>query len=297
MRVAALAVMSVAVAGGGEAQQRQEPATSQTIVVQGVRDRNRQIDRFVHALTDAPIGGQISRFDAEFCPVALGLSEYQNSAITERMRRVAAAAGLRIGRAGCRPNAFLIVAGDKRGFLKALYKKRPDFFENQDGWKRKLVIEPGPVSAWHVEGLLDANGIQPIGAAGRDGEPLGYSVVNSMDSSRLLPASIPYFAAGFVVVEIEALRGISITQLADYAAMRIFTRFDPKALAKTSAPTILRLLETPFGGAAPITLTEWDMSFLKGLYSSDSRKFANRQRNEIRRSVRRDLDRPRSKQE
>lgn len=291
MRVAALALLSVITAAGAQAQQAPpEPGAPQTIIIQGVRDRNKQIDRFVHALTDAPIGGQISRFDAEFCPVAMGLPDYQSSVIVERMRRVAVAAGLNVGPPSCRANAFVIVAGDKNDFLKALYKKRPDFFVNPDGWKRRLAIKPGPVMAWHVEGTLDANGIQAAKAGTRD-SPGGYKVLNSMDSSRLLPASIPYFAAGFVVIDVHALKGLSTTQLADYAAMRIFTRVDPEELEKTSAPTILKLLDTPFGGAAPITLTDWDMSFLKGLYSSDSRKFANRQRNEIRHSVRKDLDR------
>jgi hypothetical protein len=286
---AAVALMSILVADAAAAQQPPQPGASQAIVIQGVRDRNKQIDRFVHALTDAPIGGQISRFDAEFCPVAMGLPDFQNTVIVERMRRVAVGAGVQLGGAGCRPNAYVIVAGDKNGFLKALHKARPDFFMTPDGWKRKLKIGRGPVMAWHVEGTLDANGIQAAKAGTRD-SPGGYKVLNSMDSSRLLPASIPYFAAGFVVVDVHALKGLTTTQLADYAAMRIFTRVDPEELERTRAPTILKLLDTPFGGAAPITLTEWDMSFLKGLYSSDSRKFANRQRNEIRKSVRRDLN-------
>ena len=265
----------------------------QTIVIQGVRDREKQIDRFVHALTDAPIGGQISRFDEEFCPVALGLSETQNQLMVARMRRVAAEAKLRVGPVTCRPNAYLIIAADRPGLMKALHKKRPDFFKGSDKWQRKVTIEPGPVSVWHVEGVMDANGIQPGGAQGSDGQPLGYSTVSSMDSSRLLPATVPYLAAGFVVVDVEALRGLTLTQAADYAAMRIFTRSDAKRLKKTTAPTILKLLDTPMGGAAPITLTEWDMSFLKGLHASDSRKFANRQRNEIERTVRRELNKDR----
>ena len=33
------------------------------IVIEGVRERERQVQRFVDALTDAPVHGQLARFD------------------------------------------------------------------------------------------------------------------------------------------------------------------------------------------------------------------------------------------
>jgi hypothetical protein len=288
MRMRWLSLSILVLGGAAQAQRPPQPSGSNEIVVQGTRDRDRQVEQFVDALTKAPVGGQLARFDSEVCPAALGLPDYQNQAIVERIRKVAGAAGMRVAKAGCHPNVLLIVAGDKADFMKALYAKRPDFFVDQYGWPRHLKIDSEPASAWQVEGLLDANGL-PVAEAVSGARPMGYRMVVSTDSSRLRPSSRPYFAAGFVVVEINALAGITTTQLADYAAMRIFTASDPEQIKKSSAPTILKLLDTPMGGAAPITLTAWDLSVLKGLYSSEARQFANRQRSQIRRSVRRDL--------
>ena len=88
------------------------------IVVEGVRERQRQIQRFVDALTDAPVGGQIARFDWEVCPVAVGLSEAQNLEITARMRRIASASGVPLAGPGCRANAVLIATPDKARTLR-----------------------------------------------------------------------------------------------------------------------------------------------------------------------------------
>jgi hypothetical protein len=288
MRIRTLAFAGLVLASRAQAQEQPQPAASQPIVVEGVRDRNREIQHFVDALTEAPIGGQLSRFESSVCPAAVGLSVLQNDAIAQRMRRVAVAAGLRLGRAGCRPNALLMVVGDKTQFMNALYKKHPAYFIDETGHAKRPHPTPGPVASWHVEALLDSNGI-PAAKAVENGVPRDYYITSSMDSSRLLPPTIPHFAAGVVVVELKALAGITTTQLADYAAMRIYARTDPGRLKNASVQTILELLDTPMGGAAPITLTSWDLAFLKALYSSESRQFANRQRSEMQYDMRRSL--------
>ena len=81
------------------------------------------------------------------------------------------------------------------------------------------------------------------------------------------------------------------TQVADYAAMRIFARTDPAKL-KGSAPTILDILEAPMGSAVPVTLTDWDLGFLRSLYASHGRQYANRQRKEMEGLLRKDLTQP-----
>ncbi len=287
MRMRPLMLSALVLAGSAHAQQP-KPAGSDTIIVEGNRDRDRQVQQFVDALTQAPIGGQLSRFDSKVCPAVLGLPPSQARAIVERIRNVAAAAGMQVAPALCHSNAFVIVADDKNGFIQALYKKHPDFFHDPYGWPRHLQLEPGPVTAWQVQGTLDANGV-PVAEAASQARPLGYQMLVSTDSSRLRTASRPYFKAGFVVLEMNALAGITTTQLADYAAMRLFTQSKPEEIKTLSSPTILKLLDTPIGGSAPITLTAWDLSFLKGLYSSEGRQYANRQRSQIRHEMKRDM--------
>ena len=261
------------------------PAADQSeIIVQGHRYSDNDVRDFVDALTESRFDGQLSKFDWAVCPAVVGLSERHRSAVTMRMRQVAAAAGMRVADGNCRPNALVIVAENKPEFIKAFRKKYPAYFKDGLGDRITLSNRDGPATAWHVEGLLDANGI----AAAQHRESQFY-MVESTDSSRLIPASRPHFAAGVLVLELKALAGLTATQLADYAAMRLFARTDPARLKNGSAPTILHALDTPIGGSVPITLTHWDLGFLRALYSTGNNQFANRQRKSIQQKLRNEL--------
>ena len=71
--------------------------------------------------------------------------------------------------------------------------------------------------------------------------------------------------------------------------MRTFARTNPGRMGKTAAPTILAALEAPMNSPVPLTLTEWDLAFLKSLYASDVNRRASSQREEMKQIVRRTL--------
>jgi hypothetical protein len=71
--------------------------------------------------------------------------------------------------------------------------------------------------------------------------------------------------------------------------MRAFAKTDPSRLEKPAAPTILTLLDTPNGGAVPITLTEWDLAYLKALYGSTTNRLAGQQSGEMAQKMAKDL--------
>ena len=289
MRIRLTLAAATALATSAAAQDRPSAPESSEIVVEGSRDRDRQIRQFVDALTDAPIGGQLSRFNWAVCPAAVGLPEAQNRAVAARMRLVAKAAGIRTGAADCRANALVIVTSDKAKLISALRRAYPAYFADAFGSPIRISRQPGPVTAWHVEGIVDSNGLKPaVNLIPK------YTIVSSNDSSRLLPSTTPYFAAGILVVERGALAGLTTTQLADYAAMRIFARTDPERVKASKAPTILTVIEAPMETATPITLTDWDLGFLRALYSSGERKYANHQRYEIQQRLRAELQEPRA---
>ncbi|HEU5286072.1 MAG TPA: hypothetical protein VFU20_06130 [Sphingomicrobium sp.] len=255
------------------------------IVVQGHRYRDEDVREFIDALTEAGGGDQISKFDWAVCPAAVGLSEPHRRAIAARMRQVAAAAGIPVAGGNCRPNALVIATRDKQQLIEAMSRKYPAYFRDAHGQRTRPPRQPGPVTVWHVEGLLDANGIP----AGRDFDSKHF-IVESMDSSRLIAASRPHFVAGILVVELNALAGLTNTQLADYAAMRLFARTDPSRLKKGAAPTILHAIDAPMGSAVPITLTNWDLAYLKALYSTGRNQIAHRQRHEMQKKLRKELE-------
>lgn len=264
----------------------QSPAQNEPIVVEGTANLQKQIDRFIKNLTPAPIHGQLSRFETKVCPLAVGLGRDQGALVIARMRRVAEAAHIPLAKSNCRPNVILIVAADKRALLERLERERPYMFP--DSWSLSRIHElernPAPAAAWAIEGVTSADG-QALNQGAEVAVNRTFRV-----GSRLTPSARPYFAAAVVVVQSNALDGLTTTQLADYAAMRAYVRTDPGKLDASTPGTILTLLDTPMGQPVPITLTAWDLSFLKSFYASRENSYSEYQRAQMKGAMKRELE-------
>ena len=266
-----------------------QPASSQPsqeIIVEATRGSDRQIRDFVKALTDAPSFGQIGRFHDAVCPAAMGLLPVQNAALAARMRAVAAAANIRVAPAVCTPNAFVIVAPDKSAAVRELYRRYPSYFAGLTSRQiASLASAPGPATAWQISTLLSAEGEILKKAGGSD----HYILENSNTPSRVKAATIPAFVASMVVIDRRAASGLTVTQLADYAAMRIFADIAPAKAAGVRAPSILTILDQASDQLVPVTLTYWDLAFLKSLYATSNAYYASYQRGDMERVVSNEL--------
>ncbi len=263
-RVLASIVVGLSLVAGVRAQPAEAPPPpADQIVVTGTRDRDEQVRDFVRALTPAR-SGAVPRFIDAVCPHVTGMVPAAAERVVARLRATAAAGGLRVLPPGCVPNAFLIIARDKGAFIRALARTRPDSFGLMTAAQiRRLARTPGPAAAWVLEGPVDADGI-PL----RFDESIGaYRDDTVVAASRLRTASARGFDASALVVEAAALNGLTGVQLADYAAMRLFAKLDPARLEEPLPPTILTVLTTPMGQPVQITMSEWDLGFLRGLYA------------------------------
>jgi hypothetical protein len=285
------ALLLVASATAAPAADRPRPSRPDEIVVTGNRNTEREVRDFVNALAPGSPFAQLSRFEWEVCPAAVGVSPTQKQALARRIRQVAGPAGIKLAAADCSPNVLLVVASDKKAFIEALAKRHPDYIGKMPpGQFRRLVGRPGPAAAWQVDGpLLNADG-QPIGVArltgpGTDNDGTVYFNDTTRSTTRMSAGARPHFTAAVVVVEAKALEGLTTTQLADYAAMRAFARTDPARLKPGGLPTILKILDAPMGSEVPVTLTPRDLGFLRGLYASKENLFAGAQRGEIRKAI------------
>jgi len=268
-----------------------EPAAKSDIIVIGENDREareRQVRSFVRELTDTPGTNPVARFDRDaVCPAAVGLDEAQDAAVTARMRRVAMAAKVRLAIPGCRPNALVIFAQDKQELVQALLRAHPAYFTGDEERPVELAKRPGPVVAWYLEDVVDRNGT----SVPRN-DQRGYRILSSTDfPSRINPTTRSMIVAAVVVIEYRALAGLTTTQVGDYAAMRAFTRADPGRLKRSEAPTILTVLDAPMGSAVPVTLTKWDLAYLRGYNAISTDRFATQQRAQIGKVMIRDLER------
>jgi hypothetical protein len=266
-------------AGPAAAQDRGASPPGGEIIVQGSRVGEQQIRDFVRAVTNVPNLGQVSRFHAPACPAAIGLTSVQDAAVAARMRHVAEAAGIRLASEPCTPNVFVIVTNDKKSAIEALERQYPQYFGDMtSGQVRSLASSASPAVAWQVNGLLTADGEALERPAGGGGF---YRIRTSSNPSRIRAASMPAFTAALVVIDVKAAAYLTTTQLADYAAMRTFAATDPERVVRTGVPTILGVLGQPDDRLLPVTLTHWDLGFLKGLYSTDNAYYAAYQRDDI----------------
>lgn len=251
------------------AAQQPSPAANgsadQAIVITGQKDQRKAIQDFVGALTAVPSNQQLSRFEHEVCPAVYGLPKPQADAVAARIRLVAKNVGIVVGGASCAPNVLLLVTSDKTAFLKELQRHSADYFGLTDKQFRDLERTPGPAVAWQTKGpAMSEDGVDLT-----EDTTAGLVLNRTIDPpSRMTEAVHPQFDTSVVVVERKALVGMTVTQLADYTALRALTGADPAKLANSSAPTILHVLNVPIGQAAPITMTSWDFSFLQSYYDA-----------------------------
>lgn len=280
--VASAAALAAAFAALPAAAQADD--TDGPIVVTGQKDIEKQIQSFVGALTPAPPRGQIGRFETAICPRVVGLADAQRAIVEARMRLVVGKAGLDVGKPDCAANLLVVVTPDKAAFLKALGRDHAYLFGNRSpGEVRKILAQPGSAAAWQVEGTLNADG-HPVML--EQGIPVNRT---GRSPSRITAAARPYVAGAVVVIDSRALDGFTTTQVADYALMRAVSRVDPARLDASAAPTILRALDAAVDEEVPVTLTQWDFTFLKGLYSGANNLYAPSQRSEIGRVMEREM--------
>lgn len=280
---AALALVPAAQAGqDGAAESVQEDS----VVVTGRRDAPPPEATFVEALAVPSANRQLARVEKPVCPAALGLSGADAEALTRRIRRIARAAGAQVADARCRANLVVLVVANRARAIEHWRRQRPDFFAGMTQREiDALAGGSGPVVAWQVVEMKGPGGRQ----VGR---------VDSMYDYSIVPEAIPYrlgrqvqfeFSGSFLLVEAAAIGDASITQLADYAAMRTLARTDPAAAMAQPLPTILAMFERP-GEPVPLSVTEWDLRFLRALYSARIADNAAAQQRDMARSVRRQAE-------
>jgi hypothetical protein len=284
---AAIAGASLAAAAAAFAQEAPPPGSGTEIVVTGRRGQEQQVRDFVAALTPAE-NGAIPRFVDQVCPAAAGLLAEQNEAVAARLKQVAAAIGLKAAPDGCAPNAFVVITESKRSFMELLGKRLPQTFGSTPPREvRRLAYSPARAAAWQIAGAVDRKD-----KAQRYNDIFSGSPSEAWEAVNRARNNPRGFDAAVLVIEMRGVHGLTTTQVADYAAMRLFAHIDPARLPAGSPPTILTVLDAPLGSDVPVTLTKWDAGFLRGLYASGFNRRVATQRDQIAGRINQALETP-----
>ncbi len=269
--------------------QAEDNNSSPTIVVTGRLPLTEEKAREVVRRVAQPIGGQLARFKDPVCPLAIGFQSQYEALVTERIREVAEAVGVGAGKEGCVTNLFVVVVDDARGFVAEMHRGHPEVFAGLS--KREfasLANDEGAARSWTNTAQTNSFGAtvaraSPKGSSGAvksgfQGSSISFSDVNVMrvyESSNINPSVQQSIGSAWVVLETGATFGKTLSQLADYAAVRGLAMVRPAEL-DGSVDTILALFE-PGSDTAPAKLTDFDRAYLKSLYHVQGRAWARQQ--------------------
>lgn len=241
-----------------------------------------------------PSFGQFARWQGPICASVRGIPDPAVAAIVQtRIRAVVVDVGLAMGKPGCKPNLTVAFTDDARGLVGLVRSKKRSALPRFDPVMfAQLDSRSLPVRWWHLLAPAGPGG----GAATVDAGALASASSNAMPLGNVLPAgpdaigtnswngslvdtNLAIWAkAGVAVVDVNLAAGVSLEALADYVALVMLApmRLPPDA---PGVPSVLALFDG--GDVRPAGLSQWDRAFLKGLYSVQMNRTAQRQRQQL----------------
>ncbi|WP_395397349.1 hypothetical protein WBP07_32255 [Novosphingobium sp. BL-8A] len=236
-------------------------AATSTITVTGTPPSGPAAQRFVAqvaiaAENDVPL----ARFTAPICAGSVGLPPGADAVVADRITTVAAAAGLRIARAGCTPNVMVVFVKDGHEAVRTLARTGSGAMLSQSHADVvRLLAEPGPAWAWSEVETLSRDGDR------QSHLDTGEKSLKTVTSTRLSMPIRRDIVSSVVLIDREAAADRDLRQIADYAALRALT--GAKLKGSATEPTVLTLFTRERGAAAPDGLTEPDRAFLSAFYA------------------------------
>ena len=272
------AAFSVGAVSVGAAAPATPSESSQTIVVEGLRDRRKPANDYLDKVIPPVFDAQLGRFEDRLCPSVIGLPDNLKGEVMARLRQVAAAAAVPLASGHCTANLMLIVVDDKKAMIEGMRREKQAYLYGigNDRVKR-LESSASPVAAWQISDVIGADGV-PLRFDG-DGFP---RLFTTSSPSRLTTTTRSRLLAAVVIIETRGLRDVSTRQLADFALVRGLA---PTQLKERVAPSssVMSLFNPGVRPQdAPQSLTWWDLMFLKALFDVRGDVIAGTQRTEIR---------------
>lgn len=249
------------------------PADPNEIVVSAPRDATsvqlerqaRMVSRVDGSVLHEPLG----RFRSRVCPGIIGMPRETAELMVSRIRYNAERIGATAARENdCRPNIIVAFVRDGKSELESLLRHQHwAFAQLTTAERNELFAETGPVRAWSNTVVRSRFGDEPRDESApgyrNPSEPPQLFVANSQ--SHIYLTHRRDIDSAVVVVDLAAIDGMSINQVADYVTMRAFARTRPVG-GDTPTNTILSLFDE--SAPAPGQLTPFDLAYLTSLYSS-----------------------------
>lgn len=257
---------------------KQSASPDDEIIVSGQKARTEIIRQLIVNQFNTSGGGnqngQYARFAAPICPSVGGLPEKQAAMIEDRIRDIAEVADLLVAPAKCKANLFVVAVDDGAKEIETLRKRRGTIFTSLSHRERDKMVETGgPVYSWKATQAMSSDGRHSARAGTIDimsdsiDGPISVRGQRSHVKSKIQQSEFAGIAFSYLLIENQALTGVSLNQLADYAAVVSLIDIDVKFETTPPPNSILSLFsETPTGQGKPGSIGEGDLLMLRGLY-------------------------------
>lgn len=205
----------------------------------------------------------LAAFRSRICPGVIGLPPEMAELIVGRIRYNAERIGLAAAdETVCKPNIIVAFVVDGRTEVNYLVRNHPESFADfSPDELKELLANPGPVYAWTQTAIRSRHGDELIGRTNNLVDVPRLNVANS--HSHIFNAHRVDIDHATVLINLAAIDGLSLSQIADYVTMRSFARTRPSN--GNAAGTILSLFNAE---GAPPGLTTFDLAYLKSIYEA-----------------------------
>ena len=228
------------------------------------RDLREKAERFVSQVQTPDQNDEpMARFTDPLCVGSAGLPKEAGQAIVDRVSNTALSVGLKIGPPGCPPNIMIVFVDGIREAVKQVHSTGSRSIASQaKADVKRIVSEKGDAISWIEVATKSTLGEKPYTV------PNDPAILNVWTSSNLSMPIRRDILSATVLIELKAVPGRSLLQIADYAAMRALT--GAKGRGGLGSQSVLSAF-TPDGDAtAARELTKQDRGYLLGLYKGRS---------------------------
>lgn len=273
LAAAALALGAPQTPPAAAAPRPQQETQLEDIIVNG-RPLQDLVGDFVEEISRPASDRGLARWHDRVCVGVVNLSPVHAQSMVDRISDVAAGLGLEPGLPGCTPQVVVVATVDAPALATALVTARHHAFNlgshQTDAGSRALrafETSDAPVRWWHTSLPVDSdNGqlaIRLPGMLGADGQPTA-PAINVFAASRLNSQVRDDLSRVVIIIDVDKLGDTTFAQLEDYVALLALAQIDADAQTQ-DYDTIMNLFRGP---GAPVGLTDWDMGYLKALYST-----------------------------
>lgn len=252
---------------------QEPPATTvdDVVVVGGALDR--LAEEFVNSVAAPARRRGLARWDTEVC---LGVVNFRAEAahqLIDHISNVAREVGVELGEPGCEPNAIIVGTTDGRALASELVNRRRRAFRfgytrsNRGRSLETFRTTDAPVRWWHISLLFDTtNGELAIRVPG--GPLASVPCLQRRGGARQCNEITDRLVRTVIIVDMAALPELSFSQFGDYLSVLALAQVEPE-MDYGAFDTVLNVIKNP--GAAT-GLTDWDMNYLRALYSGESER-------------------------